>query len=612
MRSILDSLGHTLKYLGVIADLPDQFDKHERRLVFQAIVIGVVVWGVVFALKMAVRLGASAVINWVEHAPTPFVLFVPLLIGALLMAVIVQWRSSTILYRESDGHVHELVDVEGDGLERAISLYFSSEPLFEQSLLGEEGVNVRWERPTWDLAFRKWIATLVTLVSGGSGGLAASATLIGESTAAGLFKPREVTNRVNERVGWFGRFWDWWKQTTTDDLQTAQLCGIAAAVSVLFGAPFAAAFFAIEVMYRRRPVVEKLVYALVSSLISFLLSDLITGGETALFHVDERINLVADFNYFMTVATMSLIIALISVYFSNLRKSFEHTFHHRQPNLWQRHLLGAAVTGAVAMGVFYLIPVLVEFGFAPESALEHRFALVVGAGDQAIDLALASDMTLWVAVIALFAKMVATLATGGSGGSAGLLVPSIFFGAMVASAAAEMTGIHAQTLVIPAITASLVSIVNVPLAAILLPVELFGADYMRPVLVVLIVSFIFAHRNTIYRTQREVYEGREILPGYSTRRIRIPQVWVGKTLIELNLRQRFEISVIGIIEQFDHDGDVSPRVRLNPDADQPLTFDDKLVVIGTDAQLQAFAAAIQAKSQIYANSAETPSPTSHE
>ncbi|MGB1250438.1 MAG: chloride channel protein [Candidatus Promineifilaceae bacterium] len=596
MRSILDSLRDTLKYLGVVAELPDQFDKHERRLVFQAIVIGVVVWAVVFSLKTAVHEAAHAIMHWVEHSSTPFVLFIPLLIGALLVALIVSWRSSTIYYREADGHVHELLDMEGDGLERAISLYFSSEPTFEQSLLGSQGVEARWERPTWDLAFRKWVATLITLASGGSGGLEASVTLIGESTAAGLFKPREVVER---RTGWFGRFWDWWKQSTTDDLQTAQLCGIAAAVSVLFGAPFAAAFFAIEVMYRRRPVVEKLVYALISSLIAFLLSDLFTGGATALFHVEERIKPAANFDYFAAVAVMSLVIAVVSVYFSNLRKSFEHGFHHLQPNVWRRHLLGAAFTGCVAIVVFYLIPVLVEFGIAPESAMEHRLGLVLGAGEGAIDSALAGNMALWVAVIALFAKMIATLATVGSGGSAGLLVPSIFFGAMVASVSAEITGIPAQTLIIPAITASLVSIVNVPLAAILLPVELFGADYMLPALVVLVVSFIFAHRNTIYRTQREVYEGREILPGYSTRRIGIPAPWVGKTLIELNLRQRFDISVIGVIERYDAEGHVAPQVRLNPDPDKPLTFDDTLVIIGTDGQLKTFAAAVQAKDAIY-------------
>ena len=592
MNSILKSLRDTLKYLGVVAELPDQFDKQERRLVFQAIVIGVVVWIVVFSLKTAVHEAAHAVMHWVEHSPTPFLLFVPLLIGAALVAGIVWWRSTIIHYRDADGHIHELLDVEGDGLERGISLYFSSEPSFEQSLIGNEGVDVRWQLPTWDLALRKWVATLITLASGGSGGLEASVTLIGESTAAGLFKPREVVER---RTGWFGRFWDWWKQTTTDDLQTAQLCGIAAAVSVLFGAPFAAAFFAIEVMYRRRPVVEKLVYALLSSLIAFLLSDLFTGGKTALFHVEERIDLTPNFNYFVTVAVMALVISIVSVYFSNLRKSFEYGFHHRQPNIIRRHLLGAAFTGGVAIVVYYLIPVLVSFGVAPESALDHRLGLVLGAGEGAIDTALAGNMALGVAIIALFAKMIATLATVGSGGSAGLLVPSIFFGAMVASAAAEITGIPAQTLIIPAITASLASIVNVPLAAILLPVELFGADYMLPALVVLVVSFIFAHRNTIYRTQREVYEGREILPGYSTRRIGIPEVWVGKTLVELDLRQRFDVNVIGVIERYDTEGHVAPQVKLNPDPDKPLTFDDTLVIIGTDGQLKAFAAAVQAK-----------------
>ena len=594
MNPILDSLKDTLKYLGVVVKLPDQFDRSERRLVFQAIVIGVVVWAVVFALKTAVHEGAHAVTHWIDHGPSPFLLFVPLLIGSVLVAAIVRWRSSIIYYEDGGDHVHPLLDVEGDGLERAISLYFSSEPSFKQSMLGNEGVEARWELPTWELAFRKWIATFITLASGGSGGLEASVTLIGESTAAGLFKPRDVVQR---RTGWFGRFWDWWKQTTTDDLQAAQLCGIAAAVSVLFGAPFAAAFFAIEVMYRRRPVVEKLVYALISSLIAFMLSNLVAHNSTALFHVNVKIAPVTNLNYFATVVVMSLVISLVSVYFSNLRKSFDHSFHHRQPNIWRRHMLGAAFTGTVAIAVYYLIPVLANAGIVPESAIDQRLFLVLGAGEQAIDLALAGEMALWVAVIALFAKMIATLATVGSGGSAGLLVPSIFFGAMVATVSAEITGIPAQTLIIPAITASLVSIVNVPLAAILLPVELFGAEYILPALVVLIVSFIFAHRNTIYRTQREVYEGREILPGYSTRRIRIPQRWVGKDLIELNLRQRFDISVVGIIERYDQQGHVAPQVRLNPAPDKPLTFDDTIVVIGTDTQLREFSEAVQAENE---------------
>ena len=37
MRSILDSLLNTVRYFNVVRELPDQFDRYERQLVFQAI-----------------------------------------------------------------------------------------------------------------------------------------------------------------------------------------------------------------------------------------------------------------------------------------------------------------------------------------------------------------------------------------------------------------------------------------------------------------------------------------------------------------------------------------------------------------------------------------------
>lgn len=591
MRSILRSLTDSVKYLNLIRTMPDQFDRDERRLVLQAVVIGVVVWAIVFALKSTVHFVFHELIHWLEHALSPFLLFAPLLVGALLVATIVRFRSATLHYRDADGHIHELLDVEGDGLERAISLYFSSEPTFERAVMGEEGVDVRWKLPTFSLVIRKFIATLITLGSGGSGGLEASVTLIGESAAAGLFKPRPAARPTVGRVGAVSRFWNWWKSTNTDDLQVAQLCGIAAAVSTLLGAPFAAAFFAIEVMYRRRPVVERLVHALIAALTAFFLMRLVAPDSTALFHVDEVVRLSADLRYYAVLIAVGIVISFVSVYFSQLRNSFDEGFHRRQPNVYQRHLLGAVVTGVVAIGVYYLLPVLVDLGAIPADAAKHPLTLVLGAGEEAIDSALAGELVLVVAVIALFAKMIATLATVGSGGSAGLLVPSIFFGTMVAAGASHLTQIPAQTLIIPAMTASLVSIVNVPLAAILLPVELFGTQYMPPALVMLVVCSILAHRNSIYRTQRERIRGREILPGYSTQRVHTPADWIGKSLVELDLRQQFNVSVIGLIEGYDDEG-IEPHVHLNPDPEHPLSADDILVVIGSNEQLKTFGNAI--------------------
>ncbi len=577
MKSILNSLTDSIKHLSIVRNLPDYFDREERRLVVQSVIIGVVVWAVVFGLKTAVHWAFHTTLHWIEHAPTPFILLIPLLIGAVLVAAISQYRASTIHYRDGEGNIHELNDVEGDGLERAISLYYTSEPAFEQALTGQEGVDVRWQMPTLSLAMRKFMATLITLGSGGSGGLEASVALIGESVSAGLFKPRKLGAEAGQRVSLLARAWRWWQSDDPDDLQTAQLSGIAAAVAVLLGAPFAAAFFATEVMYRQRPLIEKLVYSLISSLTAYFLTNVVSAGHTAMFEVETLYVPPSDGRYFGILILMAAVISLVSIYFGRLRASFEEGFHHRQKNVWLRHLIGAAFTGIVALIVSYVTGAL--------ELTEHGVELVLGPGETAVNMALAGELTLTVALIALFAKMLATLATIGSGGSAGLLVPSLFFGTMVAAAFADLFGYEPMLLIIPAMTASLVSIVNVPLAAILFTVEMFGASYMVPALVVLVVAAILAHDSSVYRTQREKHGKRQIMPGVSVRRIPVTPEWAGKTLIELDFRQRFDLNVIGLLEVRGQDG--RPHVRLNASSTTPLELGDILVVLGRDEKLEA-------------------------
>lgn len=96
------------------------------------------------------------------------------------------WRARCVYFRDKDGHLHALNDVEGDGLERTIGLYSTAEPALDRFWLGAQGVRARCELSTFGLAFRKFVATLITLAGGGSGGLEASITLIGESLAVGL------------------------------------------------------------------------------------------------------------------------------------------------------------------------------------------------------------------------------------------------------------------------------------------------------------------------------------------------------------------------------------------------------------------------------------------
>jgi CIC family chloride channel protein len=410
-------------YLAIYLD-----DREQHNLV-RAMVIGVVVWVAAYSLKVSVRWLLDFNLAWLSNSPFVLLIFVPLVVGAVITALIVGYHATTIQYRDEDGLLHELQDVEGDGIARAIALYFSSEPSIEQALQGQEGLEVRWQLPTFNLAWRKFAATLATLGSGGSGGLSASVSLIGESLAAGLFKPNPFVASATRRVGLLRRFGAWWQARTPDGLQTAQLAGIAAAVATLFGAPFTAAFFATEIMYRRRPLVEKLLYALVAALVAYFLTDIASDGKPGLFEAPFIYVPPVSGRYYAILILMGIIIATVSINYVRLHEFTQNRLNDIFPNTIQRHVVGACILTLIALST---AATLSYFGLT-----DAGLVLVLGTGNLVINLALAGEITASIALVGLVAKMLATVVTIGSGGSAGLLIPSLFFGTMVAAVMAD-------------------------------------------------------------------------------------------------------------------------------------------------------------------------------
>ena len=252
-----------------------------------------------------------------------------------------------------------------------------------------------------------------------------------------------------------------------------------------------------------------------------------------------------------------------------------------------RHLIGAGLTALVAAGV-----VALTFG---RGLIDHSGALqlVLGPGDWAIERAMAGELTLGLALVALVGKMAATATTIGSGGSAGLLIPSLYLGAMVATVVAAMTPYQPMTLIIPAMTASLVSIVNVPIAAILLPVELFSGHYLPAALLAVVVCSLLTQKTAIYRSQRQGFDNRQIAPGVAVRRVMVPAHWDRRTLVDLDLRRRFNVTVIGVLELAGEDG--RAQVRLDPAISLPLSIGDTIVVLGADDDLDRLDRHIQTR-----------------
>jgi CIC family chloride channel protein len=545
----------------------------EVKLVLQILIVSILVWGVCILLRLSVHHAIEVLFEFLNHVPIGLV-FLPLLLGALATAFLAKTHASTILYQDVHNKIHPLPDIEGDGLERAIALYFTSEPDLAHELTGVVGTQQRWALPTFSLALRKWLGTFFTLGFGGSGGLEASVAMIGENLAAGIFKP----NRWNQFL------MRWLMIDDPDELQTLQMAGISAAICALLHAPFASAFFAVEVMYRRRPNIEKLLFACVASLTAFLLTNL-TKAPASVFTVQLFNRPTFNFPMIAIIAVQTVLIVISARFFGTARQKVRDWLKRQIPNHWLRHVSGALISASIA-----LLAVLFARTFlAPSSPEWHAkgFEMVLGPGEQMIDFALAGEISLGIALLALLAKMLATMATLGGGGSAGLLIPSLFIGTMIASAFSKLSGQPAIWLIAPAMTASLVAIVNVPLAAILVVAELFGTAYIPAALVALICAGLFSHGYSIYRSQRDFNRQREIVPGYSVKRILVQPEWAGKSLAELELRKKYGFNVIGFLAN-DSEADLHEQIQISTDVHTPLKEHDILVVIGKNADLLQF------------------------
>jgi CIC family chloride channel protein len=554
--------------------------KEQRTLAVQAIVIGVVVWIAIFALKESVHWLFHEVLHWIDHAPTPFVLFIPLSLGALIVGLIAQYRSEVINFRNEEGKIEALNLVDGDGIERAIALYFSADPSVRKgSTTDQTGMEARWSKSTFAMAMRKFVATLATLGSGGSGGLEASSALIGENLGAWFYKLR--SNKLPTKLEDLPRSETRpWVVPNPDYLQAAQLSGIAAGVTVLLGAPLAAAFFASEVMYRNRPLLEKLFYSLIAALTAHTMSSFVAGARPMMFGV-ENIDYpgFGTVRYWLGLVLMGVVLAFVGQLYRILNVQFHAWFQRGVKNRFVRLLVGFGITGAIALVVVYLTR---WFGIT-----DRGLELVLGSGEAMLLAAFAGQVTLSMALIGLVAKMPATLSTISSGGSAGLLVPSFFFGTMVAAAFAQLFQSEPMHFIVPALTGSLIAIVNTPFAALIFVVEEFGAEYLAPALVVLITTGLLSNPKSIYRAQQVAQESIEILPGYDIRLLSVPAAWVGKTLDDLSLPEQFEVQVVGLLDR--SAGDEQPSVLFGSElsAGATLVEEDTILVYGQEEKLDA-------------------------
>jgi len=68
-----------------------------------------------------------------------------------------------------------------------------------------------------------------------------------------------------------------------------------------------------------------------------------------------------------------------------------------------------------------------------------------------------------------------------------------------------------------------------------------------------------------------------IAPGYCAVEMVVPEIWRGKSLREINPREKWQVSVVGVLDK------LADTVTMPPDPDAPLKDSDSVLVAGTDA-----------------------------
>lgn len=437
--------------------LHDSWD-NVARVVLLVVLLAVVTWAFVRAIAWAVHVALHQLFALLESGAWwawPAVLCL-LVVGGVVRGLLVRrpgWAEAA-----------------GDGMAVALDNYHVT--------YQHEGDDPqpRYERPAFGLALKKATMTVLTLGTGGSGGLEAPVVTVGEALGAGIARVMRARSEY--------------------ELRTYQLAAIATAVATLLGAPFTAALFAIEIAYGDRVIYRKLAYCLLAALVAYILNNRLAGYQP-LFVAPSHDPVYTLREYAMT--------ALVAVAVSApLAWAFGRVMTQVRTLAERVHPLGTGAGGALAAGLVAMALHL-GLGISPVHVLgmgeETLAELLSGASGPVVD-------SVGLLLTALVGKMIATGLTIQSGGSAGILVPSMFMGGVSGAITARLliaTGwieLDVSLFVVVGIASALVAVIGVPMAAIALVLEVFGAAFGPPAILACGITYVVTLRLSVYRQQK--------------------------------------------------------------------------------------------------------------
>ncbi|MBN1389274.1 MAG: chloride channel protein [Candidatus Thermoplasmatota archaeon] len=310
----------------------------------------------------------------------------------------------------------------------------------------------------------KFLATLITLGAGATNGIVGPSALIGYSFGSS----------AAYRLG-----------LDKEKIRTLALCGMAAAISALLETPLGAAVFAAEIAYRDKILYKRFFYSLVSSTTAFLVSINIRPVKPLLDIPGELPTL-----YLTDLLTMFLIAISVTM-ICILYIWFYQGFHDRFRRMdwkgygWLKPAFGFLLAGLIMVPAFSILQDLGYLG---------------GFSGKLISL---EDFDVWRMTLVALVLFITTAIIAASGNSGGLFMPIMAFGGIFGVIIASFFS-DTDPLVFAAVgmAAAISTTLNVPLAAAIIIMELFGLPVFLPSIMGALAGYFIGKRHVIYHEIR--------------------------------------------------------------------------------------------------------------
>jgi CIC family chloride channel protein len=317
----------------------------------------------------------------------------------------------------------------------------------------------------------KTIASAITIGSGGSAGREGPIAQIGAG---------------------FGSFVGELLRLSDKDRRILVICGVAGGIGSIFRSPFGGAMFGIEVLYKRDNEVEAIVPAFVSSIVAFIVFDVIMSyfantpfGVLPIFKIPQvTIHSPLEFPIYAIVSVLAAFFGIIYV------KVF-YTVHNYSKRVsippYFKPAIGGFFTGVIGL-------------FLPG---------VLGMGYGYVQMAIDGKLAVTVMLLLIFGKIVATSLTVGTGGSGGVFAPSIVIGSMVGGFVGYSFHylfpnviVQPEAFVLIGMSAFVAAVAKTPIAAILMVLEMCGGYSLLPALMTAAtLAYYLAGDYSIYAEQ---------------------------------------------------------------------------------------------------------------